>query len=74
MAIVQTRDGGVLDEERCEKWLGSEYILHGALQVLPALASGAYLAHGFLLHVFGLKNRRNLPFDFPFLALHRQQP
>lgn len=36
MAIVQTRDDGVLDKERCEKWLGAVYVLHSAFQVLPA--------------------------------------
>lgn len=36
VGTVHTRDDGVLDEGRCEKWLGSGYILDGALPVLPA--------------------------------------
>lgn len=58
MAVVQTRDGGVLGEERCERWLGSVYVLHGTVQVLlanPSIMSWGLFSTGISLCIWTKK-------------------
>lgn len=71
MAVVQTRDGGVLGKKRCERWLGSVYVLHGTLQVLlanPSVISQSLFSTGVSLYIWTKKYRRNLSF-YPISSL-----